>query len=70
PTSFSVEGILEAVTRHIVCGDQALALADDVTFTNCLVTMRPKTTRAELPSRAIVRTNITNKFIEYIERLR
>ncbi|EJF59695.1 hypothetical protein DICSQDRAFT_16397, partial [Dichomitus squalens LYAD-421 SS1] len=70
PTAFSVEGILEAVTQHVVCGDQALALADDVTFTNCLVIMRPKTMKAELLSRSTIRTNITNKFVEYMERLR
>ena len=49
---------------------QALLVADDPTFTNCLVVMRPKTTKEELPSRAIVRKNIKNKFIQFIKGIR
>ncbi|KAI1789148.1 hypothetical protein LXA43DRAFT_853014, partial [Ganoderma leucocontextum] len=70
PTSFSLEAILQAVTEHVVCGDQALAIADDITFRNCLVMMRPKTTKAELPSRETVRSHITNEFISYMEQLK
>ena len=49
---------------------QALLVADDPTFTNCLVVMRPKTTKEELPSRAVVRTNIKNKFVQFIKGIR
>ncbi|KAL6298237.1 hypothetical protein BKA93DRAFT_706527, partial [Sparassis latifolia] len=70
PSAFSREAILDAVIKHVVCGDQALLLADDATFTNCLVTMRPKTTRADLPTRGTVKTQIKNKFVDYVERLR
>nr|VWO96606.1 C2H2-type domain-containing protein [Ganoderma boninense] len=70
PTVFSRTAILDAVTQHVVCGDQALLVADDPTFTNCLVVMRPKTTKEELPSRAVVRTNIKNKFVQFIKELR
>ena len=49
---------------------QALLVADDPTFTNCLVVMRPKTTKEELPSRAVVRTNIKNNFIRFIKTVR
>ena len=41
-----------------------------MTFRNCLVTMRPKTSKSELPSRETVRSHITNKFIEYMEQLK
>ncbi|KAH9853411.1 hypothetical protein C2E23DRAFT_712483, partial [Lenzites betulinus] len=66
PTSFSRTGILDGVTQHVVLGDQALLLASTPTFTNCLVLMRPKTTREDLPTRSTVRTNIKNKFIDYV----
>ncbi|KAI1795271.1 hypothetical protein LXA43DRAFT_846312, partial [Ganoderma leucocontextum] len=67
PTAFSRTAILDAVTQHVVCGDQALLVANDPTFTNCLVVMRPKTTKEELPSRAVVRMNIKNKFVQFIK---
>ncbi|RDX52409.1 hypothetical protein OH76DRAFT_1307496, partial [Lentinus brumalis] len=70
PTAFSKHAILDAVTTHVVCGAQALLVADDVTFTNCLVVMRPKTTRSELPSRDDVRTNIHNKYIDFVDNVR
>ncbi|KAI1788228.1 hypothetical protein LXA43DRAFT_841387, partial [Ganoderma leucocontextum] len=69
-TAFSREGILDAVTRHVVCGDQALAVADNVSFRNCLVVMRPKTKKSDLPSRASVRTKISNDFVDYIATLK
>ncbi|KAI1793596.1 hypothetical protein LXA43DRAFT_872631, partial [Ganoderma leucocontextum] len=70
PTVFSRKGILEAVIRHVVCGDQALAVADDTPFPNCLVVMRPKTKKSKLASRASVRVKITNGFINYIDTLK
>lgn len=38
-----------------------------MTFTNCLVAMRPRTTREELPTRTTVRTNIKNEYVDYIQ---
>ncbi|KAI0731265.1 hypothetical protein C8Q76DRAFT_586230, partial [Earliella scabrosa] len=70
PMSFSCEAILEHVTIHIVCGNHALAHADKVTFTNCLVVMRPRTLRSELPTRSTVRTRIENEYAKYLDRLR
>ncbi|EIW63228.1 uncharacterized protein TRAVEDRAFT_83826, partial [Trametes versicolor FP-101664 SS1] len=69
PTAFSRVGILDAVTTHVVVGDQALLLASTPTFTNCLVMMRPKTTREDLPTRSTVRTNIKNKFVDYVQSI-
>ncbi|RPD73177.1 hypothetical protein L226DRAFT_441581, partial [Lentinus tigrinus ALCF2SS1-7] len=69
PSAFSQQGIIDAVTTHVVCGAQALLVTEDVTFTNCLVVMRPKTTRSELPTRAKVKTNIHNKFVDFMENV-
>ncbi len=49
---------------------QALSIADDITFSNCLVAMRPQTKKKELPTRTTVKNNINNKFVDYIEELR
>ncbi|KAH9856302.1 hypothetical protein C2E23DRAFT_703794, partial [Lenzites betulinus] len=70
-TVFSQEGILDAVTKHIVCSDQqALLTADTPTFTNCLVAMHPKTGKSELPTRWTVRTNIINSFVDFMSDLK
>ncbi|EIW57566.1 uncharacterized protein TRAVEDRAFT_99481, partial [Trametes versicolor FP-101664 SS1] len=69
PTAFSRVGIADAVTKHVVCGAQALLLADEPTFTNCLVVMRPKTTKEDLPSRTTVRTRIQNNFVDLLKAL-
>lgn len=53
-----------------VTSGQALLVADTPTFTNCLVTMRPKTTKQDLPSRAVVRNNIKNSFVDYVDDIR
>lgn len=49
---------------------QALLVADNVTFTNCLVVMRPKTTKEDLPSRATVRTYLQNSFATFMDEVR
>ncbi|RPD57652.1 hypothetical protein L226DRAFT_434476, partial [Lentinus tigrinus ALCF2SS1-7] len=69
PTTFSPNSILKHVTIHIVLGDQALALASETSFWNCLVTMRPKTRKSELPSQTTVRTHIMNDYADYLDRL-
>ncbi|KAI0713356.1 hypothetical protein C8Q76DRAFT_581973, partial [Earliella scabrosa] len=70
PTQFSPEAILQSVTEHVVCGYQPLSIADDKTFTNCLVVMRPGTKKSELPTRAKVRTHINNSFVDYLDALK
>ncbi|KAI0682307.1 hypothetical protein C8T65DRAFT_542231, partial [Cerioporus squamosus] len=67
PTMFSPDAILKHVTILIVTSDQPLAMANDIAFRNCLVTMRPKTRKSELPTRSTVRTRITNEFATYLE---
>ncbi|KAI0729059.1 hypothetical protein C8Q72DRAFT_766776, partial [Fomitopsis betulina] len=84
PTSFLSKGILREVTRHVVVNDQAgLPFQVTVTrrtelysrrclfptFTNCLVAMRPKTMREELPTCTTVRTNIKNEYARYMEAI-
>ncbi|KAH9946560.1 hypothetical protein B0H21DRAFT_659502, partial [Amylocystis lapponica] len=47
----------------------ALLLADEASFTNCLVVMRPKTTRDDLPSRTTLRTKIMNNHVDYFKAI-
>jgi hypothetical protein len=63
PRQFTCKGALDAIAKHIVCNDQALALADDVTFRNCLVSMRPRATKADIPSTHDIMQYIHNEFV-------
>ena len=49
---------------------QALALAKKLIFCNCLVTMRPKTTQKDLPSRHDIEVYIHNKFVAWLKTLK
>lgn len=42
----------------------------DISFTNCLVAMRPKTSLEDLPSRYKIRTMILNEYATYLADLR
>ncbi|RDX47039.1 hypothetical protein OH76DRAFT_1322659, partial [Lentinus brumalis] len=70
PMAFSPHAILKSVTRLIVSGQHALALADDMNFRNCLVTMRPTTKRSELPTRSTVRARINNEFVDFLDSIK
>ncbi|KAM5541078.1 hypothetical protein V8D89_005389 [Ganoderma adspersum] len=70
PKAFSCEGILDAVTQHVVCSDQPLAVADNVSFRNCLVMMHPGMKKCELPSHASIHVKINNKFINFLTMLK
>jgi hypothetical protein len=70
PTEFTRDAVLEAVTRHIACDDQALMLADKPTFRNCLVIMRPKTKMGDLPSTHDVRAYLRNVFVQHLNQLK
>ena len=50
--------------------DQALALAEKPVFRNCLVAMRPKTTRKDLPSRHDIEVYIHNEFVDWLKTLK
>ncbi len=50
--------------------DQALALAKKPVFRNCLVAMRPKTTRKDLPSRHDIKVYIHNEFVDWLKTLK
>jgi hypothetical protein len=67
---FTREGVLDAVARHIVCTDQALALADDVTFRNCMVAMRPHASKADIPSTHDVTQYIHNEFVSLLGKFK
>jgi len=49
---------------------QALALAEKPIFRNCLVAMRPKTTRKDLPSRHDIEVYIHNEFVDWLKMLK
>ncbi|RDB23358.1 putative AC transposase [Hypsizygus marmoreus] len=70
PKEFTRDGILQAVTELIAVDDQALALANKAVFHNCLVTMRPKTTKADLPSTHNVVVHLHNQFVEWLKQLK
>jgi hypothetical protein len=50
--------------------DQALALTEKAIFRNCLVAMRPKTTRKDLPSRHDIEVYIHNAFVGWLKSLK
>ncbi|RPD67770.1 hypothetical protein L226DRAFT_474435, partial [Lentinus tigrinus ALCF2SS1-7] len=47
----------------------AVALANETSFRNCLIVMRPQTRKSELPSRTTIRTRITNDYAAYLDCL-
>jgi hypothetical protein len=49
---------------------QSLAVADKDLFRNCLVTMRPKTTKNDLPSTHDVSVYIHNRFVDQLKLLK
>ena len=60
------------VTNHMkgrADGLQAFELANKPEFRNCLVTMRPKTTKQDLPSAYDVKTYLRKEFTRHIEGL-
>ncbi len=50
--------------------DQALALAEKPSFWNCLVAMRPKTMRKDLPTRHNIEIYIHNEFMDWLKTLK
>ncbi|KAM6500773.1 hypothetical protein JOM56_003787, partial [Amanita muscaria] len=67
---FSRDAIKDSIAQFVACDNQALAVADKVTFRNCLVTMRPRTTKNDLPSTHEIATHIHNKFVKWMTQLR
>ncbi|KAF8060907.1 hypothetical protein FPV67DRAFT_1423100 [Lyophyllum atratum] len=70
PKEFTRAGVLRAVAIHVACDDQALLLADKVSFRNCLVSMRPEAKRADLPSSHDIRNFIHNAFVDRLNELK
>lgn len=50
--------------------DQSLAVANKVTFRNCLVAMRPSATKVDLPTTHDITTYIHNAFISFMQDLK
>jgi hypothetical protein len=52
---------------EILMAMQALMLADNASFRNCLVAMRPQTKASELPSAHDIKVHIHNQFVLHLE---
>lgn len=53
----------------MLMGIQSFELANKPAFRNCLVTMRPKTTKEDLPSAYDVKAFLRKEFVRHIEGL-
>ncbi|KAG6904054.1 hypothetical protein DXG01_012929, partial [Tephrocybe rancida] len=69
PREFTREGVLESVSKLITVDDQSLLLADKPLFRNVLISMRPKATKADLPSTYDVKVFLHNKYVEWLKQL-
>lgn len=67
---FTREGALEAIAKFVACDDQALGMVEKPAFRNCLIAMRPKTTRNDLPSRHDLEVHIHNEFGNWLKKLK
>lgn len=77
-----LHSLLHAMTRCVRCWcrkcyalkltsfDQALAITEKPIFRNCLVAMRLKTTRKDLPSRHDIEVHIHNEFVDWLKTLK
>ena len=70
PEVFTKDAIMHSVAQFVACDDQALAIADNVYFWNCLVTMRPKTISSELALTHEIGIYIHNKCIDWLAQLK
>lgn len=70
PETFTKDAIMRSVAQFIACNNQALAVADNLFFRNCLVTMRPKTTSSELVTVHEVCSYIHNECTDWLAQLK
>ncbi|KAG6904864.1 hypothetical protein DXG01_006651, partial [Tephrocybe rancida] len=70
PAEFTRLGVLESVAKHTAINNQALMLADKISFKNCLTSMRPKLKSADLPSAHDIRVYIHNAFVDTLNKLK
>jgi hypothetical protein len=69
-SQFTREGALDAIAKFVACDDQALAVVEKPIFRNCLIAMRPKTTRNDLPSIHNLEVHIHNEFGNWLKTLK
>ncbi|TFK64503.1 hypothetical protein BDN72DRAFT_774510 [Pluteus cervinus] len=67
---FTREGVLDAVTKFVAVDNQSLAVADNVPFRNSLVSMRPHSSKSDLPSTHDVTVYLHNSFSKTLQSLR
>ena len=69
-SQFTCEGALDAIAKFVACDDQALAVVEKPIFRNCLIAMRQKTTRNDLPSIHNLEVHIHNGFRNWLRTLK
>ncbi|KAH9021044.1 hypothetical protein EDB85DRAFT_1872066 [Lactarius pseudohatsudake] len=70
PIAFDRPMILKAVTTHIATDDQqAFELANKASFRNCLVAMRPQSTKEDLPSAYDIKVYLRNRFVNHMKEV-
>ncbi|KAG6912062.1 hypothetical protein DXG01_001096, partial [Tephrocybe rancida] len=70
PVEFTRERVLENVAKHTAIDNQALMLADKITFCNCLTAMRPQTKLIDLPTAHDVGVYLHNAFVSEMNKLK
>lgn len=53
-----------------MASSQSLAVANKAIFRNCLVAMRPKTTKADVPTTHDVMSHLHNEFVGWLQELK
>ncbi|KAF8480750.1 hypothetical protein DFH94DRAFT_630161, partial [Russula ochroleuca] len=69
-SEFSCADLLHEVAKFVTCDDQVFVVTDKASFRNCLVAMRPWTTKADLPSSHNVKIYLHKQFITCLEELK
>ena len=70
PEVFTKDTIMRSIVQFIACNNQALAIANNVYFQNCLVTMRPKMISSKLALADKIGTYIHNECIDWLMQLK
>ena len=70
PEVFTKDTIMRSIMQFVACDNQALDIANNVYFWNCLVTMRPKTMSSELALAHKIGTYIHSECIDRLTQLK
>ncbi|KAG6913746.1 hypothetical protein DXG01_004555 [Tephrocybe rancida] len=70
PVIFMRERVLENIAKHTAIDNQALMLADKITFHNCLTAMRPQTKLIDLTTAHDASVYLHNAFVSEMNKLK